>query len=64
MAPSVIIGFCFYEALSKNSSLLSLTIFVCLFLLSLKYGWRISRIVSWQRYTGEFENYNFKKKKA
>jgi hypothetical protein len=64
MAPSVIVGFCFYEALSKNSSLLSLTIFVCLFLLSLKYGWRISRIVSWQRYTGEFENYNIKKEKA
>ena len=64
IAPSVIVGFCFYEALSKNSSLLSLTIFVCLFLLSLKYGWRISRIVVWQRYTGEFENYNIKNEKA
>ena len=28
------------------------------------YGWRISRIVAWQRYTGEYENYNFKKEKA
>jgi hypothetical protein len=48
----------------KNSSLLTITIFVCLLLLSLKYGWRISRIVAWQRYTGEYENYNFKKEKA
>ena len=64
LAPSVIVALCFYEALIKNSSLLSLTIFVCLFLISLKYGWRISRIVAWQRYTGEFENYNIKKEKA
>ena len=64
MAPSVIVGFCFYEAITKKSSFLSLTIFVCLFLLSLKYGWRISRIVAWQRYTGEFENYNIKNEKA
>ena len=64
MAPSIIVGFCFYEALSKNYSLLSLTIFVCLFILSLKYGWRISRIVIWQRFTREFENYNIKKEKA
>jgi hypothetical protein len=56
--------FCFYEALKKNSSLLTIIIFVCLFLLFLKYGWRISRIVAWQRYTGEYENYNFKKEKA
>ena len=64
LAPSVIVGFCFFEALSKNSSLLTIAIFVCLFLLSLKYGWRISRIVAWQRYTGEYENYNIKKEKA
>ena len=64
LAPSVIVGFCFYEAFTKNSSLLSMTIFICLFLLSLKYGWRISRIVAWQRYTGEFKNYNIKKEKA
>ena len=64
LAPSIIVGLCFYEALAKNASLLSLTIFVCLFLLSLKYGWRISRIVAWQRYTGEFKNYNIKKEKA
>ena len=64
LAPAIVVGFCFIEALTKNSSLLSITIFVCLFLLSLKYGWRVSRIVSWQRYTGEFENYNIKKEKA
>ena len=64
LAPSVIVGLCFYDALTKNSSLLTMTIFVCLFLLSLKYGWRISRIVAWQRYTGEFENYNIKNEKA
>ena len=63
-APSVIVGLCFYDAFTKNSSLLTMTIFVCLFLLSLKYGWRISRIVAWQRYTGEFENYNIKNEKA
>ena len=59
LAPSVIVLFCFYEAIIKNSSLLTMTIFVCLLLFSLKYGWRISRIVAWQRYTGEYENYNF-----
>ena len=64
LAPSVIVLFSFYEAIIKNSSLLTMTIFVCLLLLSLKYGWRISRIVAWQRYTGEFENYNIKKEKA
>ena len=64
LAPSIIVLFCFYEALVKNSSLLTITIFVCLFLLSLKYGWRISRIVAWQSYTGEFKNYNIKKEKA
>ena len=64
LAPAIVVGFCFFEALKKNSSLLSITIFVCLFLLSLKYGWRISRIVAWQRYTGEYENYNIKKEKA
>ena len=31
------------------------SIFVCFFLLSLKYGWRVTRIVAWQRYTGEFK---------
>ena len=64
LAPSVIVGLCFYDAFTKNSSLLTMTIFVCLFLLSLKYGWRISRIVAWQRYTREFENYNIKNEKA
>ena len=64
LAPSIIVLFCFFEALIKNSSLLTITIFACLLLLSLKYGWRVSRIVAWQRYTGEFENYNIKKEKA
>ena len=64
LAPSVIVLFCFYEAITKNSSLLTMTVFVCLLLLSLKYGWRISRIVAWQRYTGDYENYNIKKEKA
>ena len=45
---------------------LTLTIFLCLLLLSLKYGWRVSRIVGWQRYHGYFEidNNNNKSKKA
>ena len=58
---SVVIWF---YSIPLPGGLLTMTIFVCLFLLSLKYGWRISRIVAWQRYTGEFENYNFKKEKA
>ena len=64
LAPSIIVLFCFFEALTKNSSLFTIIIFACLLLLSLKYGWRVSRIVAWQRYTGEFENYNIKKEKA
>jgi hypothetical protein len=30
--------------------------------LSLKYGWRVSRIVAWQRFNGDFEIDNNKKK--
>ena len=64
VAPSVIVAYSLFEAFKNNSSFLTLTIFLCLFLLSLKYGWRISRIVAWQRFNGEFEvdNNNTKKK--
>ena len=64
LAPSVVILFSLYEAVTNNSSLISLIIFVSLLLLAIKYGWRVSRIVAWQRYTREFENYNIKKEKA
>ena len=50
LAPSVIVSICFYEALMIKSSLLTLSIFACFFLLSLKYGWRVIRIVGWQKY--------------
>ena len=56
--------FCMKYFNKNNSSFLTLTIFLCLFLLSLKYGWRVSRIVAWQRFNGEFENNNNTKKKA
>ena len=64
VAPSVIVAYSMFEAFKNNSSFLTLTIFLCLFLLSLKYGWRVSRIVAWQRFNGEFEvdNNNTKKK--
>ena len=64
LAPSVVILFSLYEAVTKNSSFVSLIIFVSLLLLAIKYGWRVSRIVAWQRYTREFEKYNIKKEKA
>ena len=64
VAPSVIVAYSLFEAFKNNSSFLTLTIFLCLFLLSLKYGWRVSRIVAWQRFNGEFENNNNTKKKA
>ena len=64
IAPAIIVGFCIYEGILKDLSFVNLTIFACFFLLSLKYGWRISRIVAWQRFTGEFKNYNFKKEKV
>ena len=51
LAPSVIVSICFYEALMIKSSLLTLSIFACFFLLSLRYGWRVIRIVGWQKYT-------------
>jgi hypothetical protein len=64
VAPSVIVAYSLFEAFKNNSSFLTLTIFLCLFLLSLKYGWRVSRIVAWQRFNGVFEvdNNNTKKK--
>ena len=65
VAPSVIVAYSLFEAFKNNSSFLTLTIFLCLFLLSLKYGWRVSRIVAWQRFNGEFEvDDNNTKKKA
>ena len=60
IGPSIIVGFSFYEALMNSSSFLTLTIFVCLFLLSLKYGWRVTRIVAWQKYNGNIETNNKK----
>ena len=63
VAPSVIVAYSLFEAFKNNSSFLTLTIFLCLFLLSLKYGWRVSRIVAWQRFNGEFEVDNNKTKK-
>ena len=55
LAPSFIVGICFYDGVTKSASFVTLTIFVCFFLLSLKYGWRVTKIVAWQRYTGEFK---------
>ena len=65
-APTVIVAYSLFEAFKNDSSFVTLTIFLCLFLLSLKYGWRVSRIVGWQRYHGYFEidNNNNKSKKA
>ena len=60
IGPSIIVAFCFYEALMDTSSILTLTIFVCLFLLSLKYGWRITRVVAWQKHNGNIEINNKK----
>ena len=55
LAPSFIVGICFYDGVINSASFVTLTIFVCFFLLSLKYGWRVTKIVAWQRYTGEFK---------
>ena len=55
LAPAFIVGICFYDGVIESASFLTLTIFVCFFILSLKYGWRVTRIVAWQRYTGEFK---------
>ena len=60
IGPSIIVAFSFYEALMNDSSILTLTIFVCLFLLSLKYGWRVTRIVAWQKHNGNIEINNKK----
>ena len=65
VAPSIIVAYSLFDAFKNNSSFLTLTIFICLFLLSLKYGWRVSKIVVWQRFNGEFEiDNNNKNKKA
>ena len=60
IGPSIIVAFSFYEAFISNSSILTLTIFVCLFLLSLKYGWGVTRIVAWQKHNGNIEINNKK----
>ena len=60
--PSIIIAISFYEALIANASILPLTIFVCLFLLSVKYGLRVIKIVGWQKYSEDNEINNNKKK--
>ena len=62
VAPSIIVAICFYEALVGNASLLSLTIFGCLFLLSGKYAWRVIKIVAWQKYKENNQINNNKKK--
>ena len=65
VAPSIIVAYSLFDAFKNNSSFLTLTIFICLFLLSLKYGWRVSKIVVWQSFNGEFEiDHNNKNKKA
>ena len=58
IAPAIIVGFCIYEGILKGSTFVTLTIFSCFFLLSLKYGWRVIQIVAWQRYNGEFKASN------
>jgi hypothetical protein len=61
IAPAIVVSFCLYEAFIVNASFVSLTILLCLLLLSIKYGWRVTKIVAWQRYTGEFKTNNYKK---
>ena len=61
IAPAIVVSFCLYEAFIANASFVSLTILLCLLLLSVKYGWRVTKIVAWQRYTGEFKTNNYKK---
>ena len=62
VGPSIIIAISFYESLKANVSILPLTIFVCLFLLSVKYGLRVIRIVGCQKYNEDNEINNNKKK--
>ena len=59
--PSIIIAISFYEALIANASVLPLTIFVCLFLLSVKYGLRVIKIVGWHFYNEDNEINNKKR---
>jgi len=61
IAPAIVVSFCLYEAFIANASFVSLTILLSLLLLSVKYGWRVTKIVAWQRYTGEFKTNNYKK---
>ena len=61
IAPPIVVAFCSYEAFLKKSSFLTLTIFLCLFLLTLKYSWRVIKIVFWQRHNN-YSEINIKKK--
>ena len=60
--PSIIIGISLYEAIIAKASILPLTIFVCFFMLSVKYGWRVIKIVEWQKYNENNEINNNKNK--
>lgn len=61
IAPPIVVAFCSYQAFLKKSSFLTLTIFLCLFLLTLKYSWRVIKIVFWQRHNN-YSEINIKKK--
>ena len=61
IAPPIVVAFCSYQAFLKKSSFLTLTIFLCLFLLTSKYSWRVIKIVFWQRHNN-YSEINVKKK--
>ena len=61
IAPPIVVAFCSYQAFLKKSSFLTLTIFLCLFLLTSKYSWRVIKIVFWQRHNN-YSEINIKKK--
>ena len=61
IAPPIVVAFCSYQAFLKKSSFLTLTIILCLFLLTSKYSWRVIKIVFWQRHNN-YSEINIKKK--
>ena len=61
IAPPIVVAFCSYQAFLKKSSFLTLTIFLCLFLLTSKYSWRVIKIVFWQRHNN-YSEINIKRK--
>ena len=61
IAPPIVVAFCSYQAFLKKSSFVTLTIFLCLFLLTSKYSWRVIKIVFWQRHNN-YSEINIKKK--